>query len=206
VKNKTLRELFIKELQDLYDSENQIIKALPGIIKSAHSSSLASTLEQHLAITKDQTIQLEELFNKFGEKATGKKCKGMEGLLKEAEEIIKEDMDSDVRDAAIISAAAKVHHYEVAGYGSVHTFAQLLGENSAASSLESLLRQETNATERLSALAEDIRIDAGNAAQDSPARRQSGARSSSSTSQSGHSMSGRDSDPNAPGSKPRRDV
>jgi ferritin-like metal-binding protein YciE len=204
VKNQNLRELFIKELQDLYDSENQIIKALPRLIRSAQSRALASTLEQHLEISKDQSVQLEDIFNKLGEQATGKKCKGMEGLLKEFEDNLKENMDAEAKDAAIISGAARVHHYEVAGYNSVRTFAHLLGENPAASSLERLLSQEKNATERLSALAEDISVESSQGTDQS--WRQAGARSSSNAGQSSHSVSGRDSDHNAPGSKPRRDV
>ncbi len=160
MKNQTLRELFIKELQDLYDSENQIIKAMPRLIRAANSSALSSSLEQHLEITKDQAIQLEDLFSKFGQQPVGKKCKGMEGLLKEAEEILKESMDSEVKDAAIISAAQKVEHYEIAGYGCVRTYAHLLGETQAANVLDRILSQEKDADVRLTALSEEINVDA----------------------------------------------
>jgi len=207
MKNQTLRELFIKELQDLYDSENQIIKAMPKLIRAANSSSLSSSLEQHLEITKNQAIQLEDVFNKFGQQPVGKKCKGMEGLLKEAEEILKENMDSEVKDAAIISAVQKIEHYEIAGYGGVRTYAHLLGETQAANVLDRILSQEKDADVRLTALSEEINVDA--IAGQSPAAsswKQSGAssRPSSNAGQTGHSLSANES--GDPDSRSRRDV
>jgi ferritin-like metal-binding protein YciE len=160
MKFETLRELYIKELQDLYDAENQIIKALPKMIRFATTGSLSSALQEHLEVTKEQVIQLEELFSKFEQKPNGTKCKGMEGLLKEGEETVKEDMDSEVKDAAIIAACQKVEHYEIAGYGCVKTYASLLGDDHAASVLEKILSQEKEADMKLTAIAEEINVEA----------------------------------------------
>jgi ferritin-like metal-binding protein YciE len=160
VKTDTLRELYIKELQDLYDAENQIIEALPKMIKAASASSLTSALERHLETTKAQAVQLEELFARLDEEAEAKKCKGMAGLLKEGEEVLEEDMDPEVRDAAIIAATQRVEHYEIAGYGCVKTYAGLLGDDEAARMLEEILGQEKEADARLTAIAEHINVEA----------------------------------------------
>lgn len=160
MKLENLRELYIHELQDLYDAENQIIKAMPKMIRSATTGSLSSALQEHLEQTKEQAIQLEELFSKFQEKPHATKCKGMEGLLKESEETVKEDMDPEVKDAAIIVACQKVEHYEIAGYGSVKTFAHLLGDDHAARVLEKILAQEKEADQKLTMLAEEINVEA----------------------------------------------
>lgn len=160
MKFENLRELYIKELQDLYDAENQIIKTMPKIIRSSTTGALSSALQDHLEVTKQQVGQLDELFAKFSEKAGGRKCKGMEGLLKEAEDAVKEDMDPDVKDAAIIAAAQKIEHYEIAGYGCVKTFARLLGDQQAASVLERIMNQEKQADQKLTAIAEEINVEA----------------------------------------------
>jgi len=160
MKFENLRELYIHELQDLYDAENQIIKAMPKIIRSSTTGALSSALQDHLEVTKEQVVQLDELFSKFSEKAGGKKCKGMEGLLKEAEETINEDMDPEVKDAAIIAAAQRLEHYEIAGYGCVKTYAHLLGDQHAARVLERILNEEKQADQKLTAIAEEINVEA----------------------------------------------
>jgi ferritin-like metal-binding protein YciE len=160
MKIENLRELYIRELQDLYDAENQIIKALPKIIRSTTTDALTSALQAHFESTKEQVVQLEELFSRFSEKPEAKKCKGMEGLLKECEEMLKGDMDPEVKDAAIIAAVQRVEHYEIAGYGCVKTYARLLGDAHAASVLERILAEEKQADHKLTVLAEEINVDA----------------------------------------------
>jgi ferritin-like metal-binding protein YciE len=160
MKFENLRDLYIKELQDLYDAEHQIIKALPKLIRASTTGSLTGALQDHLEQTKEHSIQIEELFSKFDEKPHAEKCKGMEGLLKEAEDMIKEDMDSEVKDAAIIAACQRVEHYEIAGYGCVKTYAHLLGDDHAASVLEKILGQEKEADQKLTSIAEEINVEA----------------------------------------------
>src|SRR5580693_2775644 len=122
-----LRELYIDELRDLYDAENQLIKALPEMAKSATSEQLRAGFEQHLEQTRNHAQRLERIFNELGEKAKGKKCKGMQGLVREGKDIMGEDFEGDVLDAALISAAQRVEHYEIAAYGTVRSFAEILG-------------------------------------------------------------------------------
>lgn len=176
MKVENLRDLYVEELQDLYNSENQIIKALPKIIKAVNSTELKDALQEHLEVTKEQSSRLEDIFSKLDEDPEGKKCKGMEGLLKEGEEVIKEDMDPDVRDAAIISAAQRVEHYEIAGYGCVRTYANLLGEEESAGILEEILSEEKEADSKLNSLAENINIEAANAeaSTEKPAKKAAG--------------------------------
>jgi ferritin-like metal-binding protein YciE len=210
MKNQNLRELFIKELQDLYDAENQIIKTMPKLVRSASEGALTTALEQHLEIAKDRTVQLEDLFSRFGEQAVGKRCKGMEGLLKETEDISKESTEPEVKDAALIASAQKIHHYQIAGFGTARTYAHLLGESEAASVLERILSLEKDADARLSSLAEEANIEAVSGQASDSSWRQTGAssRSSSSQGQSAHLASGQDRA--EPGSQPpgsrRQDV
>ena len=156
----SLKELYVDELRDLYDAEQQITKALPKMVDAASSDELQSALNEHLEITKQQAQRLEQIFENLGEKAKGKKCKGMEGLIKEGSEVIEENEDDQVRDAAIISAAQKVEHYEMAGYGTVRTYASLLGEDNAADLLQQTLDEEKEADEKLTQLAEQINLEA----------------------------------------------
>ncbi len=176
MKVENLRDLYVEELQDLYNSENQIIKALPKMIKAANSTELKDALQEHLEVTKEQSSRLEDIFSKLDEDPEGKKCKGMEGLLKEGDEVIKEDMDEDVRDAAIISAAQRVEHYEIAGYGCVRTYANLLGEEEAAGILEEILSEEKEADSKLTSLAESINVEAAGAesSTEKPSKKASG--------------------------------
>src|SRR5260370_13345363 len=125
----SLRELYIDELRDLYSAETQLVKALPKMAKGAANDQLRNGFEEHLRQTSEHVSRLEQIFEQLGEKASGKKCLGMEGLVKEGAETLKEDYTGEVKDAAIIGAAQKVEHYEVAGYGTVRAFAELLGED-----------------------------------------------------------------------------
>lgn len=160
MKTERLRELFIQELQDLYSAENQIIKALPKMIRAATTSSLTTALEEHLETTKEQSEQLEDLFERLDAGSEGKKCKGMAGLLKEAKEMLKEEIDPEVRDAAIIAATQRAEHYQIAGYGCVRTYAGLLGDNESADLLEQFLDQEKETDAKLTAIAEGINVEA----------------------------------------------
>jgi ferritin-like metal-binding protein YciE len=160
VKANSLQELYVNELKDLYDAENQITKALPKMIDAASSEELQSALTEHLEITRQQTKRIEQIFQNMGEKLKSEKCKGMEGLIKEGSGIISEDMDENVKDAAIISATQKVEHYEMAGYGTVRTWADLLGEDEAEELLQQTLDEEKEADKKLNDLAEQINVEA----------------------------------------------
>lgn len=161
MKANSLRELYVGELRDLYDAEHQIIKALPKMISKVSSEELKNALSEHLDITRQQAERLEQIFENMGEKAKAEKCDGMEGVIKEGNELLKDAEDEDVRDAAIISAAQKVEHYEMAGYGTARTWASLLGEDEAADLLEETLDEEKEADQKLTEIAEAINVEAG---------------------------------------------
>jgi len=152
----TLKTLYIDELRDLYNAENQLIKALHKMAKAASSEELQEAFEKHLEQTKTHVDRLEEVFEEIGEKPKGKTCRAMKGLIEEGSEILHEDREESVIDAGIIVAAQKVEHYEIAGYGSVRTFAQLLGKDRSAELLQTTLEKESEANELLNKLAEDI--------------------------------------------------
>jgi len=154
MKLNTLHDLYVDQLKDLYNAENQIVKALPKMEKAAHSQPLQKAYHDHLEQTRHQVQRLEQIFNELGESPTGKRCKGMEGLLEEGEEILTEDADPDVRDAGLIAAAQKVEHYEISGYGTARTFAERLGFTKAAQVLQQILDEEKQTDEKLTALAE----------------------------------------------------
>jgi ferritin-like metal-binding protein YciE len=156
MKLDTLKTLYINELRDLYNAENQLVKALPKMAKGASSEELQDAFEKHLEQTKTHVERLEEVFEEIGEKPKGKTCKAMKGLIEEGSEILDEDGEESVLDAGIIVAAQKVEHYEIAGYGSVRTFAQLLGKDRSADLLQTTLDEESEANELLNKLAEDI--------------------------------------------------
>ena len=160
MKVNSLQELYVDELKDLYDAENQIIKALPKMIDAASSEELQNALTEHLKVTREQAKRIEQIFQNMGEKLKAEKCKGMEGVIKEGAEILSEDMDENVKDAAIISAAQRVEHYEMAGYGTVRTWANLLGESEAEELLQETLDEEKEADEKLNQLAEQINVQA----------------------------------------------
>jgi ferritin-like metal-binding protein YciE len=152
----SLRELYIDELRDLYNAETQLVKALPKMAKASANDQLRQAFEEHLRQTTEHVSRLEQIFEQLEEKPSGKKCLGMEGLVKEGAETMKEDFTQEVKDAAIIGAAQRVEHYEMAGYGTVRAFAELLGENEHVSLLEQTLQEEKEADQKLSELAEEI--------------------------------------------------
>src|SRR5580704_11690961 len=161
MKQTALKELYVDELRDIYSAENQLTKALPKMAKAATSDDLRSGFEEHLEQTKGHVKRLEEIFENLGEKPTGKKCKGMEGLIEEGKEMIEEDeLEGEALDAGLISAAQRVEHYEIAAYGCVRTYANLLGESDAAKLLEQTLREEKETDQKLTKLAEKINVEA----------------------------------------------
>jgi ferritin-like metal-binding protein YciE len=162
--NDSLRQLYIDELRDLYSAETQLTKALPKMAKASSNSELRQAFEEHLRQTSEHVSRLEQIFDMLEEKPTGKKCLGMEGLVKEGAETIKEDYEGAIMDAAVIGAAQRVEHYEIAGYGTVREFAQLLGEDEHVSLLEQTLEEEKQTDEKLTQLAEDINSQAQEAA------------------------------------------
>ena len=155
-----LRELYIDELKDLYNAESQLLKALPKMAKAASSGELRQGFEEHLEQTKGQVQRLEQIFQKLGESPKGKKCRGMEGLIEEGSEVMEQDFDGAVKDAALIGAAQRVEHYEIAGYGTVRSIAETLGEDDHVSLLEETLEEEKETDEKLTQLAEQINKEA----------------------------------------------
>ena len=165
---KSLRELYVEELKDLYSAENQILKALPKMMRAASDRELQRAFSQHEKQTQRQVKRLERIFKQLDESPRGKKCKGMEGLLEEGNDLIQERPEPEVLDAGLIAAAQKVEHYEIAGYGTVRTYAQQLGEQEQASLLQETLDEEGETDKRLSALAESsINIEAEEAGDES---------------------------------------
>jgi ferritin-like metal-binding protein YciE len=154
-----LKDLYIDELKDLYSAENQLVKALPKMANAASSEDLRAGLEEHLEQTKGHVQRLEIIFEQLGESPKGKKCKGMAGLIEEGSEAIKEH-DGPILDAALIGAAQRVEHYEMAGYGTVIAFAAELGESKHVSLLNETLEEEKATDEKLSKLAGDINSEA----------------------------------------------
>ncbi|MGA8429942.1 MAG: ferritin-like domain-containing protein [Candidatus Sulfotelmatobacter sp.] len=154
--NEGLKELYIDELKDLYSAENQLVKALPKMAKAASSEELQQGFEEHLEQTKEHVARLEKIFEALDESPKGKKCMGMEGLVKEGSEVMGEDFEDAVMDAALIGAAQRVEHYEIAAYGTVLEFANVLGETDAASLLEETLNEEKETDEKLTELAKEI--------------------------------------------------
>jgi ferritin-like metal-binding protein YciE len=173
VKANSLQELYLGELRDLYDAEQQIIKALPKMMSKASSEELKNALDEHLEVTRQQAERLEQIFENMGQKAKAQKCKGMAGVISEGSELLKEAQDENVRDAAIVASAQKVEHYEIAAYGTVRTWATLLGEQEAADLLEETLNEEKETDQKLSGIAESINVEAGEGEVEQPARRSS---------------------------------
>lgn len=150
----SLQELYVEELKDLYSAESQILKALPKMEKAATSPDLKAAFREHLEQTKGHAARLEQIFETMGKGPKGKFCKGMQGLLEEGDEIIKEGEDPSVLDAALISAAQRVEHYEMAGYGTCRTYAETLGDKVAAKLLQETLDEEQATDKKLTQLAE----------------------------------------------------
>lgn len=151
----SMHDLLLEELRDLYNAEQQLVKALPNFADKVCTPSLRDAIGSHYRETEGHVVRLERIFTTLGEKPTGKKCKGMEGLLDESEEMLSERGSDTVRDAGIISTAQRVEHYEIAGYGSAIAFAQLLGHDDIATLLEQTLAEEKAADQKLSAIAEE---------------------------------------------------
>jgi len=160
VKENRLKHLYVEELKDLYSAENQLIKALPKMAKASTSDELRTGFEKHLEQTKEHAARLERIFKALGENPKGKHCKGMEGLIEEGSEMIEEVSEPEELDAGLISAAQRVEHYEIAGYGCVTTYAKLLGENDAMSLLRLTLEGETATDKKLTELASSINLEA----------------------------------------------
>jgi ferritin-like metal-binding protein YciE len=151
---ETLRDLFLNELRDMYHAEKQLVRALPRMAKAADSDELRQAIEKHLGETQNQVKRLENVFQSLDEPARGKRCQGMEGIIEEGKEILEEDGQEPVIDAAIIAAAQKVEHYEIASYGCLITYADLLGERDASRLLKQNLSEEEATDKALSQLAE----------------------------------------------------
>jgi ferritin-like metal-binding protein YciE len=160
MKPNSLRELYTEQLKDLYDAEHQIIKALPKMIEAAQAEELKDALNEHLDVTKEQARRLEQIFKNLGEKAKAEKCKGMQGVIEEGNDLVSGIEDGNVRDAAIIASAQRVEHYEMAGYGTARTYAELLDEQEARDLLQQTLNEEEEADQVLTNLAGDINTEA----------------------------------------------
>jgi ferritin-like metal-binding protein YciE len=156
MKLDSLKKLYVEELRDIYSAETQLVKVLPKMAKGASSAELKQAFEDHLEQTKEHIERLEEIFNRLDQKPTGKTCKGMKGLLEEGSEMLEEEGEESVIDAGLIGAAQRVEHYEIAAYGTVRTFANLLGEEEAADLLQQTLDEEGETDKHLSELAEEI--------------------------------------------------
>lgn len=150
----SLTKLYVHELKDLYSAEKQLVEALPKMISAASNKDLKKALKDHLAETRRQVQRLDKVFARTEYSPRGHKCVGMEGLIKEGASLLKEDSEPDVLDAAIIAAAQRVEHYEMAGYGTARTYAEKLGDYKAADLLQENLEEEAQADRLLSRLAE----------------------------------------------------
>ena len=159
MKVESLRDLYVEQLNDLYNAEQQLIKAIPKMAKAASSEELKAAFEDHLGKTRQHAQRIETIFEQMGEKVGGKKCKAMEGLVEEGGEVIKEDMEDGIKDAALIAAAQRVEHYEIAGYGCVRAYATKLGDEDAATLLSQTLDEEKEADETLNDIAEELNLE-----------------------------------------------
>ncbi len=168
----SLLGLYVDELRDLYSAEKQLTKALPKMAKAATSEELSNGFTEHLEQTRGHVERLEQIFEALGERSSGKKCAGMEGLIEEGSEVINEDFEGSVMDAALIGAAQRVEHYEIAAYGTVCAFAELLGETRHLELLKQTLDEEKQTDEKLTELSQEINV----AANDQHPRKASGPR------------------------------
>ncbi len=159
-KMKTLEDFLMDELKDLYSAEKQLTKALPKMAKAANSDELRLAFEDHLKETEGQIERLDKISKIAGKALTGKKCKAMEGLIEEGKEVLEEDCTPEVRDVALIAAAQRVEHYEIAAYGCAKTYARLCGYDEVMELLEETLEEESAANEKLTGLAEEINAEA----------------------------------------------
>lgn len=150
----SLEKLYVDQLRDIYDAENQLVRALPKMAKAATSPELRAAFEDHLEKTRGHVRRLDEIFRGLGHPSKGKSCKAMIGLIEEGEEMVKGDFDPSVKDAGLIAAAQKVEHYEIASYGTLRTFAEFRGDRQAAQSLQETLDEEYEADKTLTQVAE----------------------------------------------------
>jgi len=161
---ESLRDLYVDELRDVYNAEKQILKALPRMAKKATHDELRSAFEEHITVTEEQVRRLETIFDDLGMPSRGKKCLGMEGLIAEGKEMMNEDAEPEVLDAALISAAQRVEHYEIAAYGTLRTYARQLGFENHAELLQRTLDEEGATDKLLSQIAESsVNLDAESA-------------------------------------------
>ncbi len=170
---QNLEGLYIDELRDLYNAEKQILRALPRMIKAASNPELEKAFTQHEKQTREHVTRLERVFDELGKKPTGKKCVGMEGLIEEAKELLEEKPDASVLDAGLISKAQHVEHYEMAGYGTVCSYARLLGYDRQAALLQRTLDEEGEADKLLTQIAEsavNLSAEAGEEEEEEEAR------------------------------------
>ena len=165
-KISTPRDLLVHELKDLYSAETQLLKALPRMAKAATSDELREAFENHLQQTENQVERLEKIGKQLGETMKGKKCKAMEGLVAEAKEVMEEDADDTIMDLALIGAAQKVEHYEIAGYGTARTLAELVGEDDVAEILQETLDEEGATDKLLTEIAMELNVEAIGAAEE----------------------------------------
>jgi len=159
-KIKSLEDFLIEELKDLYSAEKQLTKALPKMAKAAFAEELKEAFQNHLQQTEEQVSRLEEISKIIGKNLSGKKCKAMAGLMEEGKEILEEDMDTNVRDVALIAAGQKVEHYEIASYGCARTYARLLGLSEIEELLQETLDEEGNANKLLTEISESLNMEA----------------------------------------------
>ena len=164
MKVESIEDLFLDELKDLYSAEKQITKALPKLVKAASTQELSAAFDSHLQETKGHVERLEEIFQKLGKRGAGKTCEGMKGVLEEGSEVVQEIEKGPIRDAGLIAAAQRVEHYEIAGYGSVRSLAQLLGKTDIVELLEETLEEEKEADEKLTKISESVNQEAQTAA------------------------------------------
>jgi len=160
----SLQQLYLEQLKDLYNAETQLVKALPKMAKAAKSEALREGFEQHLDQTRGHVQRLEQIFEAMEESPKGRKCAGMQGLVEEGEEVMDENSDSNALDAGLIAAAQRVEHYEIAGYGSVCAFAEMLGESDAVDLLQQTLNEEKETDEKLTEIAKQANAEAMNGA------------------------------------------
>lgn len=156
MKLANLKDLYIHELKDLYSAETQLLQALPKMAEAASSADLKEAFEAHLEETQEHVTRLEQVLELAGANTKGPKCKGMEGLLNEGNNMIEEDAEPDVLDAGLIAAAQKVEHYEIAGYGTVKAYAELLNDEEAVDLLSQTLEEEEAADEKLTAISMEL--------------------------------------------------
>src|SRR5260370_9833037 len=150
---ETVKDLYIHELKDLYSAEKQLIRALPKMAKAAKNQQLVAGFQEHLEQTKEHAARIEKILSEHKQSTRGSKCKGMEGIIAEGAEMIEEEGDPEVKDAGLISAAQRVEHYEIAGNGTVQTFAELLGDKEGAKLLQTTLREEEETAKELTKVA-----------------------------------------------------